>query len=89
MDKKLEDDPLYKILVEGSALQEEQADAARWIKRLTDEVKRKPNFWVATYGDRGLEVVHYHEEKPFRDEVERVKKLHESGRLDSFTWGQF
>ena len=53
------------------------------IDKLYAESKRKPNFWVATYGDRGLEVVHYHEERSFQMEVERVRKLHR----DSFTYG--
>jgi hypothetical protein len=44
-------------------------------------------FYVATYGDGGLEVVFFTDPRDYTEAVALAKGLHEQGRLDSYTHG--
>jgi len=53
----------------------------------TSTDNRGARYYVATYGDMGLEVVFYHSPGAYDRAVNEAKELHECGDLDSYTCG--
>lgn len=46
-----------------------------------------PKFYVATYGNMGLEVMFYYDPLTYGREVQKAKREHESDKLDSYIYG--
>lgn len=45
-------------------------------------------YWVATYGDMGLEVEHFTSERLYKIATNRAEREHSEGGLDSYTHGE-
>lgn len=46
-----------------------------------------PKWYVASYGDMGLEVTFYADENEYQEAIETAEELHDQGELDSYTYG--
>jgi hypothetical protein len=45
-------------------------------------------YWVATYGNMGLEVEHFTSERLYKIAIKQAEEEHRSGHLDSYTHGE-
>lgn len=51
-------------------------------------IVRQAKFYVATYGDAGLEVWFLSDPLAFGREVQKARRDHENNKLDSYTYGK-
>jgi hypothetical protein len=54
---------------------------------LRKPTKRKLKWYVATYGNMGIDVTFYSNKREYDRAVKEVKGLHADGRLDTWTAG--
>lgn len=54
---------------------------------MTKLEKRPGLWWVATYGDMGLEVEHFDDPLAYGRAIREAEQQHGRGELDSYTYG--